>query len=244
MKLNKVVYNEYCRDIVNINLKECIDKNIVKFGDKIWNYRDNIVLIERDNNLYYWSRFSNTLNIVKEKYFVVPINGYGIYKTINIFSQNNDQTAYSIYNIVLELLNDLITDLCIYNKIINLYGIGGEFYVYFRILKFKYEKNKYHKIIYNGYSNNQDVLDVSKKNNSCSNYNLINYNTYNFDMKYNGLTLINLSKINNNILKNLKTKYVVSITCKDKFLNNYTRALKIKKVFYLNNVKITIFKII
>ena len=100
------------------------------------------------------------------------------------------------------------------------------------------------KIIYNGYSNNQDVLDVSKKNNSCSNYNLINYNTYNFDMKYNGLTLINLSKINTNILKNLKTNYVVSITCKDKFLNNYTRALKIKKIFYLNNVKITIFKII
>ena len=94
--------------------------------------------------------------------------------------------------------------------------------------------------------NNKEILEAAQKNYSCSEncYNLINYNNYDFNMEYNGITLINLSKINKNIIENLKTKYVVSITCKD--LTNYGsyNFITIKKVVKINNVKIQIFKIV
>ena len=63
-------------------------------------------------------------------------------------------------------------------------------------------------------------------------------------MVHNGITLINLSKINKNILKNLKTKYVVCITCKDFINYGSYNFITIKKVVKINNVKIQIFKIV
>ena len=253
-KLNKVVYNKGCEDYVNVNLQDYIGSDISIINDKIWNYRDNIVLVERDNKLYYWARNKNRLCKINEKFFVVPIDGYVIYKSINIFSQNNCDIANCIYSVVLDLLDNLMLDLINENNTINLYGIGGEFYVYFKILKYKYKISKINKIynfnnckfIYNGYSNNKEILEAAQKNYSCSKncYNLINYNNYDFNMEYNGITLINLSKINKNIIENLKTKYVVSITCKD--LTNYRsyNFITIKKVVKINNVKIQIFKIV
>ena len=82
------------------------------------------------------------------------------------------------------------------------------------------------------------ILEAAQKNYSCSEkcYNLINYNTYNFNMVHNGITLINLSKINKNILKNLKTKYVVCITCKDFINYGSYNFITIKKVVKINNV--------
>jgi len=247
-KLNKIVFNKNVEndysDFSNINILNFINSELVEHNDKIWNYRDNIVLVERDNQLHYWSQNNNSLNIITEQYFLTEILGYGIYKDINIFSQNNDEVANIIYNLVINLLDDLITELLLDNININLYGIGGEFYVYFRILKYKYNnKSNINRFIYNGFSNNEGILKAAQKNNSCTTYNLINYNTYDFNMKYNGITIINLSKINKNIINNLKTKYVIAITCKDKTIfNNYT-ALALKKIFNLNNVKITVFKI-
>jgi len=252
-KLNKLMYYKGCEEYANINLLNYIDSNNVKVNDKIWNYRDNIVLIERENQLYYWTRNKNKLCKINERFFVVPINGYVIYKTINIFSQNNCEIANCIYSIVLDLLDNLMLDLINEHKIINLYGIGGEFYVYFKILRCKYRTNKLnkynpnnYKFIYNGYSNNKEILEAAQKNYSCSEkcYNLINYNTYNFNMVHNGITLINLSKINKNILKNLKTKYVVCITCKDFINYGSYNFITIKKVVKINNVKIQIFKIV
>tara|TARA_B100000900_G_scaffold415948_1_gene448058 strand:- start:7838 stop:8590 length:753 start_codon:yes stop_codon:yes gene_type:complete len=246
-KLNKIVYNENAEEeysnFSNANILNFIISELVEHNDKIWNYRDNIVLVERDNKLYYWSQNNNNLNIITEQYFLTEILGYGIYKDINIFSQNNDEVASIIYNLVISLLDNLVTELLIDNKEINLYGIGGEFYVYFKILKYKYFKLSENKLIYNGFSNNEEILKAAQKNNSCTTYNLINYNTYDFNMVYNGITIINLSKINKNIINNLKTKYVIAITCKDKTIfNNYT-ALALQKIFNLNNVKITVFKI-
>ena len=246
-KLNKIVYNENAEEeysnFSNVNILNFINSELIEHNDKIWNYRDNIVLVERDNKLYYWSQNNNTLNIITEQYFLTEILGYGIYKDINIFSQNNDEVASIIYNLVISLLDNLVTELLIDNKEINLYGIGGEFYVYFKILKYKYSKLSENKLIYNGFSNNEEILKAAQKNNSCTTYNLINYNTYDFNMVYNGITIINLSKINKNIINNLKTKYVIAITCKDKTIfNNYT-ALALQKIFNLNNVKITVFKI-
>jgi hypothetical protein len=246
-KLNKIVYNQNAEEeysnFSNANILNFIISELVEHNDKIWNYRDNIVLIERDNKLYYWSQNNNNLNIITEQYFLTEILGYGIYKDINIFSQNNDEVASIIYNLVISLLDNLVTELLIDNKEINLYGIGGEFYVYFKILKYKYSKLSENKLIYNGFSNNEEILKAAQKNNSCTTYNLINYNTYDFNMVYNGITIINLSKINKNIINNLKTKYVIAITCKDKTIfNNYT-ALALQKIFNLNNVKITVFKI-
>ena len=54
-KLNKLIYYKGCEEYANLNLINFIDSDIVLHGDKIWNYRDNIVLVERDNILYYWS---------------------------------------------------------------------------------------------------------------------------------------------------------------------------------------------
>ena len=53
-----------------------------------------------------------------------------------------------------------------------------------------------------------------------------------------------VSKINKHILNNLKTKYVITITCKDKTIFDNYKSIAIKKIFNLNNVKITVFKVI
>ena len=252
-KLNKITFNDNSvkdyNTYVNLNILDFINSKLVINQDKIWNYRDNIILVERDNKLYHWYINGNKLNIINEKYFITPILGYGIYKDINIFSQNNDIVANRIYTLVIDLLHDLTKELIKNYGEINYYGIGGEFYVYFKILQLKYSYNKkLHNYInpftYKGYTNNINTLQVAKKNDSCTTYDLINYNDYDFDMKYNGITLINLSKINKNILNNLKTKYVISITCKDKTVFNNYKFVSIKQIINLNNVKITLFKII
>lgn len=242
-KLDRFIYNKrYNYEDCNINIMNFIDSNLVKFNDKIWNYRDNIIIIERDNKLYYWSRFKNNLNIIHEKYFITSIDGYAIFKNINIFNQNNNEIANIIYCFVIKLLNELIEDLLFKYNNIELNGIGNEFYVYFRILKYKNYKNT--SILYNGFSDDNNVLNIAKKNNSCDNYNLINYDNFNFNMKYNSITLINLKKINQNIIKNLKSKYVISITCKNKMIYGNYKALSIKRIVKFNNVKIILFKII
>jgi len=251
-KLNKITFNDNSvkdyNTYVNLNILDFINSKLVKNGDKIWNYRDNIILVERDNKLYHWYKNGNKLAILNEKYFITPILGYVIYKNINIFSQNNNKVADTIYSLVINLLDTLTKELIKNYENINYYGIGGEFYVYFKILKLKYPDKGLHNYLnnftYKGYTNNVNTLDTAKRNSSCTTYKLIDYNNYDFDMKYNGITLINLSKINKNILSNLKTKYVISITCKDKIIYNNYKSLAVKKIFNLNNVKITVFKVI
>ncbi len=251
-RLNKIIFNDNSdtdyKLYVNLNILDFINSELVKNKDKIWNYRDNIILVQRDNKLYHWYKNGKKLNIVNEKYFITPVLGYVIYKDINIFSQNNEKVANTIYSLVIDLLDSLIIELIKNNEYINFYGIGGEFYVYFRILKVKYPDNTLHnnlnKFTYKGYTNNNDILNVAKKNNSCTTYKLIDYNNFDFNMEYNGITLLNLSKINKNILKNIKTKYVISITCKDKTIYSNYKSFIVKKIFNLNNVKITVFKII
>ena len=252
-KLNKITFNDTSNveydSYVNLNILDFINSKLVINQDKIWNYRDNIILVERDNKLYHWYKNGNKLTIVNEQYFITPILGYGIYKDINIFSQNNDKVANTIYSLVIDLLDDLTTQLIKNCEDMYYYGIGGEFYVYFRILKLKYPDNKrLHNYLngftYKGYTNNINTLQAAKRNGSCTTYKLIDYNRYDFDMKYNGITLINLSKINKHILNNLKTKYVITITCKDKTIFDNYKSIAIKKIFNLNNVKITVFKVI
>ena len=252
-KLNKITFNDSSNveydTYVNLNILDFINSKLVRNQDKIWNYRGNIILVERENKLYHWCKNGNKLNIINEKYFITPILGYGIYKDINIFSQNNDTVANTIYSLVIDLLDNLTNQLIKNCEDINYYGIGGEFYVYFKILKVKYSTNKkLHNYVngftYKGYTNNINTLQAAKRNGSCTTYNLIDYNNYDFDMKYNGITLINLSKINKNILNNLKTKYVISITCKDKTIFDNYKSIAIKQIFNLNNVKIIVFKII
>tara|TARA_B110000259_G_scaffold87644_1_gene102009 strand:+ start:6801 stop:7565 length:765 start_codon:yes stop_codon:yes gene_type:complete len=251
-KLNKIKFDnnleiEYY-NYANINILDFINSELVKNQDNIWNYRENIILIERDNKLYHWYRNENKLSIVNEKYFITPILGYGIYKDINIFSQNNNNIANIIYSLVFDLFEILIDKLLKIYKNINLYGIGSEFYVYFKILKMKYlnieNNNNFSNITYKGYANSVNILETAEKNNSCDTYELINYNTYDFNMKNNGITIINLNKINKNIIKNLKTEYVISISHTDKTIYSNYKALSIKQIFNLNNVKITLFKII
>tara|TARA_B110000259_G_scaffold7006_1_gene7717 strand:- start:2916 stop:3686 length:771 start_codon:yes stop_codon:yes gene_type:complete len=253
-KLNKIKFNDKTNTpyerFVNINILDFINSKLVKNNDTVWNYRDDIILIQRENITYFWSINNNKLNKLTERYFISPILGYGIYKDINTFSQNNEKVSNIIYDFVIKLLEGLITKLLKKYKNIEINGIGGEFYVYFKILKYnnlnKIQNNtdSMNTILYNGYSNNIDIINASKKNNSCNTYRLIDYNTYDFNMVNNGITLINLSKINKNIIKNLKTKYVVSINCNDKTIYDDYKSLVIKEVFNLNNVKITIFKII
>ena len=244
-KLNKLTYHDGCEEYANINLINFINSNLVEKNDKIWNYRDNIVIVQRKQLLYYWSQIYNKLNLINHKYFIVPIEGYGIYKSINIFSQNNNNVSQRIYNTIIKLLDELMVKLLIDNNTINMYGIGGEFYVYFKILRLKYIMANYlgKHIIYNGYSNNNDILNAAKQNNCCSNYNLINYNDFNFNMDRNGITIINLSKINKNIIQNLRSKYVISITCKDNGTYSDYKYIVMKKIIIIDNVNISLFKI-
>ena len=71
-KLNKIVFNENVEndysDFSNINILNFINSELVEHNDKIWNYRDNC-LVERDNQLHYWSQNNNSLNIITEQYF-------------------------------------------------------------------------------------------------------------------------------------------------------------------------------
>ena len=105
-KLNKITFNDTSNveydSYVNLNILDFINSKLVINQDKIWNYRDNIILVERDNKLYHWYKNGNKLTIVNEQYFITPILGYGIYKDINIFSQNNDKVANTIYSLVID----------------------------------------------------------------------------------------------------------------------------------------------
>lgn len=258
LRLNKVVYNEENDEEQYLSItNQYISKYIynsrhLEHRDKIWNTRDNIVLVKKKEKLYFWDQNYDKLKEMTEKYFITKINNYGILKSIDIFSQNDDFVKENIYDMIIDIYKNIFKDMednksidmNIFN-VINMYGVGGEFYVYFKLLRmygfFTGKSGYIYK--YEGYSNNEEILEAAKKNNSCSKnkYNLIDYNIYNFKKfeSRNSITLINLSRINENILNTINTEYVITITCRDDVNICCMRLLEKHDISF---VKILVFK--
>ena len=145
-----------------------------------------------------------------------------IFKYIDTFQQNNSKIANKLRKYVLSLIKT--------NKIT---CIGGESYIYGLI------KN----CSYNYYTNSEKLFIEAEYNTNFS-ANLINYNNI-YDIYCYNTVIINLSKLNINLLKLIKSKYIIIINChhkdfwkKIRFLNKY-KLIKRHK-FIANNHFITV----
>lgn len=162
----------------------------------------------------------------------IKINDLIIWKKIESFDQNNPKIANKIRNQVLQFVN--------YDKSNNLLGIGGEYYIYFKLTNYK-------KCI--GISNHMSIISDSeynlKFNPEYKNY-LVDYNNLKsyptidseeFDI------IINVVNIHENIIKyisNINFNKVILVTCKPlekkiKMLNKYLKLIKLKHFLNINS---------
>ena len=225
--LTKIKISEK-QNINNIKIHPLIQKVIDYdfISDSVYFTNGKYVLNNKSNNTYVElnGEIVKLNNIDK-----IPIifGKYRIWKSINVFDQNNYNVANNIRNYVIFILKNSIDNI---NYKINtkhksiLHGIGGEFYGYFINLDY-YD-------FYIGYSNNLDILkcaefnmNIYKLNTKYTNH-LINYNNCNSNINSNSNNNINsnnncITKINNvhinNIIINLS---VITYPIIDHLLNN------------------------
>jgi hypothetical protein len=160
-----------------------------------------------------------------------------IIKQIDSFDQNNILISNKIRRYVLLKCKE-------YGTITNILGIGGEYYLYFKLL------NK-SVINYIGISNHKSIIEDA-------NYNIINSKNYLVD--YNNLKtypsnnicydiiILNVVNIHNNIIKYINSinyKLLIIISCKLsdsklKTLNNNFQIIKIKYIILLSSLLIRV----
>lgn len=185
------------------------------------------ITISKEESYYNKKR----VNIIKRVPLKILDNN--IWKPVDVFTQNNSILSKRLREYVFDNIED------------NLYGIGGEFYVY----GIKY--NKYYK----GISNNKEIIETAKFNNNLyllnSELKEVDYNKGDFlEIEDKSTILINLSKININIInfcnknKKLITK-IILISCNEKDyykkINKFNFNIKAITNFYDKKViKVTI----
>lgn len=187
---------------------------------KAWMCSDSSIIYKNTERCVVFNQYNKRLVSVNQKNIVyVPsdLKGLTIYRRIDTFKQNNF-TAYSkiitavtnIYNIINHTTGDI-------------YGIGGEFYIYFLLFKDRYIK-------FTGFSNSNDIIAVAEKN--LLNYlrtdkvhlKIVDYNDLIF--KIDNLVsdlIINLSKIPIKLLQsinNSRFSNIIIITCNQ---NNFNK---------------------
>jgi hypothetical protein len=165
----------------------------------------------------------NNIHINKKYYIPQKFNSKMIYISSASFQQNNIYLAEKIRKFISFLLTSFA-----YEEIL---CIGGESYIYGLV-------NNIHYI--NHYTNSQSIYNDCEYNKkfykSIIYNNLIDYNKL-IKLEYNNITLINLSKLNKNLIKILnimKTMYIIIISCNHNDFWN--------KITYLTNYKIIIRK--
>lgn len=231
----------------NIKLHPFLKKVISSYFIKNSIYFTNGKYVINDKSKYTYMEKDNKI-VLLNKLNKIPIDfcNYKIWKTINVFDQNNYSIANKIRRYVIFILNNQINHI---NRQICLYGIGGEFYGYFISLK-KYTK-------YIGYSNNLDILNCARFNFNI--YNIINkaeiklldYNSKKLNKcivipnkDYMNDIIINLSVITYPIISNLinyEYNNIIIINCKSKNISRIRLLLskyKLISVTYFENINI------
>lgn len=232
MILTKVsIPNKYA----SINIQNYIKKfpKQSMLVDKIQDNLDGYLLIKYKNGKiqmynYYLNKFYSH-NKIK-----ICLNDRYIIKQIDSFDQNNWIIGNKLRNYVINLVKRINQ----YDYPINtILGIGGEYYLYW--VFFSWVENLI------GLSNHDTIIDDAKTNIPWSRNYLVNYNDL---LTYPVLTLtteidlilINLSKINLNVItyiKKINFKKIIIISCDlpDSKLKLLSDNFQIKKIKYFRN---------
>jgi hypothetical protein len=217
----------------------------------------NYTVIYKSNNNDYKliNIINNSIKLIDE-YYRIPILFHKklIWKSINSFDQNNINIANSIRKTIInELKYFQHKRILEHDK--QLIGIGGEYYGYFSNLTDCYNN-------FIGITNNKSIMKDTLFNNNIYNINIKNYliNDYNdkrfqitkllsIDKKYD--CIVNLSKINENIAKQLnilkKEKLIdtlIIISCNKKNEKNILKYFKQKKIYWFLNINNSYIKIL
>jgi hypothetical protein len=229
MILTKVsIPNKYATSNIQNYIKKYPEQNFLI--DKIQDNLNGYLLIKYKNgniqmHNYYVNKFysHNKIKIcLGEKYII---------KQIDSFDQNNWLVGNKLRNYVINLIKKNQYEYSI-NSIL---GIGGEYYLYW--VFFPSIKNLI------GISNNNTIINDAMLNIPWSSNYFVNYNnlkTYPVIIQTD-LILINLSKINSNVIKyiikiNLKKIIIISCDLPDSKLKLLSDNFIIKKIKYFRNI--------
>lgn len=222
--LSKVVYS-------NVEFGTDAIKNYSKYNifDIAMDNQNGLLLVKKDKEVYIW----NYKNNKKYNYNKIKLEFYNEFfiKQIDSFDQNNIRESKNIRKSVLEYFR-------FFEKSENLLGIGGEYYLYFRFLKYKN---------YFGLSNHQSIVEDANTNFPKSDNVLVDYNdnksfpildTNTYDV------IINVVNIRENIIKYISKcncKNIIIITCKPlqtkiKMLQKYLTLVKINHIVNINSL--------
>lgn len=215
---------DICNDIKKVLKYDFIENSIY--------YSNNDGLIINNKSKHSYKIIDNKV-ITFNKILRIPIqiNNIFIWKSIDVFDQNNILIANKIRKYVCNQLN-LSTSKY-------LLGIGGEFVTYFVLLQYQYN-------FFYGLSNNKHIVDNSIFNSKLYHlkYNIkqINYNNMISKLEEYCDVIINLSKINLSIINYLNNESniqkLIIIGCNNKDLAkklNLLKKYKIKDFKYFKN---------
>lgn len=198
--------------------------------DIIQDNLDGLLLVNTEYKTYLYDYVRcKTINFNR---IPIKINDLIIWKQIESFDQNNPKIANKIRNQVLKWVN--------INKCTNLLGIGGEYYIYFKLTNYKK---------CTGISNHISIISDSeynlKFNQEYKNY-LVDYNNLKSypELDKEGYDIIiNVINIHENIIKyifSINFNKVILITCKPlekkiKMLNKYLKLIKLRHFLNINS---------
>ncbi len=214
--------------------------NIISFTkshsyDIIQDNLEGLLLVTEGANKYiydytnkkYIKRYGEILRIP------IRINEIVIWKQLESFDQNNPMIANKIRKHVVKWMQNYKSDYIL--------GIGGEFYVYFKMMEYNLNI---------GISNHESIISDAEFN-----MNMLSRKNYNYLVDYSNINIfpeipnyeydivINVVNIHENIIKfisKISFKKVIIITCKPlekkiKMLSKYLKLVKIKHFLNINS---------
>lgn len=223
--LTKVSYSNY-----QFGTEQIIKFSIGNKYDIIQDNLEGLLLISYNHKVYLYNYF--TSKFINYNRIPLIINGLTIWKQIDSFDQNNPKICSKIRNQAINYLK--------FNKSNNILGIGGEFYVYFKLLD--YSK-------YIGISNHKSIISDSEYNFSLDRFKKVSNSLVDYDKEKTFPTfdsdeydiIINVVNIHENIIKyisKLNCKKIIIITCKpfDKKIKMLSKYLTLKKITHFVNI--------
>ena len=227
--LTKVsIPNKYC----TVNISNYIEK-FKKSSSSVDKIQDNLegqLLIKCSNGTIYTYNYNvnkfHTYNKIK-----IFFNDQCIIKQIDSFDQNNWIVGNKLRNYVIKKIHWINLH---HDKINSILGIGGEYYLYWKF--FPHVQNLI------GISNHKTIVEDAKTNIPWSSNYLVDYDnlsTYPNIPQIN-LILMNLSKINVNVIKYLKkinftTMIIILCDLSNSKLKLLSVNFIIKKIKYFKN---------
>ena len=237
--LSKVSVSNIIPEVNICNDIKCVLK--IEFIENSTYYTNNDGIVINNRSNYTYKIIDNKVyKLNKISRIPIFICDIIIWKSIDVFDQNNVLIANKIRKYVCNILKNTSND--------EILGIGGEFQVYFVLLRNKYKN-------FHGISNNYNIIDDAVFN--CELYRLeydikyVNYNMIdNMVAERNDIdVIVNLSKVTKSVVKYLNNneniKNLIIIGCHNQELD-LMKKYKLKNFRYFknfeNNVKVYYFQ--